>query len=862
MRAALEQGGQYTTESRAVRGDGAVAWVVSRGRVVRDASGEPVRILGTVLDVTDARQQSDQRLSALQRATAVSQVAAELANAARFEDLADVVLRGAKVLGAQSSALAIYASEGGPLRLHMTRGLADEVQEHVDYPVEGIELELDEAQPTQYSAIRGERVLLGTQAEMLDRFPATREGSEVLGVRAIAALPLRVEGKILGSFLAIWTVEHPFAEDDVELLEALAAQIALSVSRLRADDERATAVAAMAEANQRLQLLADAGRVLSGSLDITQQIGQLAELVVPALGDWCWIVVTDEQGRLHDLASAHRDPARRDELERYVESMVTVMTDAAGARVVTRTGQPLVLPEIDRERIAAALSDPEAQESLTRLGAASGAIVPLVARGQTLGALGLFTGKERGPHTQGEIDTAVEIGRRAGLALHHARLYGQQRDLADALQRSMLTAPPEPNHCEIAVRYVPAAEGAEIGGDWYDAFLQEDGGTVLAIGDVAGHDTRAAAAMGQVRGLLRGIGYSSGGTPAQILTELDRAIQGLALDTMATALVGRLEESDEDLRAGRTWFRWSSAGHPAPILMDADGEVVLLDGTPADLLLGVAPSTHREDRVVCLTRGQHRPALHRRAGGAPRPGRRRRHGGAHRRCCASTQVCRSRSCATGCSSGCSCPMPRTTSPSSPSGCTRRASPARPSRGRRSFRRASSRLRTCTRRPRPSPESQSVARRPRRRPSRVRVRAGRSTATGASQPRHTDSTRRPATSTMTEAATGSGSRPAGPASTVSATAPISAATALYGPGWTMSARCARSTSRMSAPPTAVSVPMNTTDALGSPSSCAFCAPMTVKKPSVTASRTTSSVVRRESQPEKKNVTAAVIATVGR
>ena len=71
----------------------------------------------------------------------------------------------------------------------------------------------------------------------------------------------------------------------------------------------------MAEANERLQPLADAGRVLSGSLDITEQIGQLAELVVPALGDWCWLVVTDEQGRLHELASAHRDPARREELQ-------------------------------------------------------------------------------------------------------------------------------------------------------------------------------------------------------------------------------------------------------------------------------------------------------------------------------------------------------------------------------------------------------------------------------------------------------------------------------------------------------------------------------------------------------------------
>jgi serine phosphatase RsbU (regulator of sigma subunit) len=72
---------------------------------------------------------------------------------------------------------------------------------------------------------------------------------------------------------------------------------------------------------------------------------------------------------------------------------------------------------------------------------------------------------------------------------------------------------------------------------------------------------------------------------------------------MATALVGRLEESDEDLRAGRTWFRWSSAGHPAPVLIDADRNVTLLDGVPADLMLGVAPGMPRADRVVCLEQG-------------------------------------------------------------------------------------------------------------------------------------------------------------------------------------------------------------------------------------------------------------------
>ena len=197
------------------------------------------------------------------------------------------------------------------------------------------------------------------------------------------------------------------------------------------------------------------------------------------------------------------------------------------------------------------------------------------------------------------METAVEVGRRAGLALHHARLYGQQRALADALQHSMLTDPPEPEDCEIVVRYVPAAAGAEIGGDWYDAFLEPGGATVLAIGDVVGHDTTAAAAMGQLRGLLRGISFSGGAPPAQVLTQLDLAVRGLGLDTMATALVARLEREDD----GRTQLRWSSAGHPAPVLLRPDGQVQVLDGDLPDLLLGVDPTVDRHDRVAVLPAG-------------------------------------------------------------------------------------------------------------------------------------------------------------------------------------------------------------------------------------------------------------------
>ena len=602
MQRAMDEHGQFTAEFRALKVDGSERWMVARGRLVTDSRGEPVRLLGTILDVTDARRQAAQRLSAMHRATAIAEVAAELANAARMEDLPEIMQRGAQVLGAQSSALAIFDADDGPLRLHMTNRLTDEVQVHVEYPVAGIEIELDDTQPTQYAAMHGRRVLLADPEEAFTRFPAVREGFEVLGLRAMAALPLRVEGRLLGAWVALWSTDHPFASDDVEVLEALAAQIALSVSRLRSDAERAAAVTAMAEANHRLQMLAEAGRILSGTLEIDEQVRELAALVVPALADWCWLVATDEQGRLHEMGSAHRDPSRNDEVAAFTRLMLNVMTDEASARVVTSTGVPMVVQSVDWDRVARVLPDPTAREALARLGIGSGAVVPLVARGQTLGALGLFNREERAPLSPAESDTAIEIGLRAGLALHHARLFGQQRDLAEALQRSMLTDPPEPEHSDIVVRYVPAAAGAEIGGDWYDAFVQPSGQTVIAIGDVVGHDTRAAAAMGQVRGLLRGIGYSSGASPAELLTELDQAIEGLALDTMATALVARLEQDDEDLKAGRIRLRWSSAGHPPPAVLTADGEAMLLD-EPAELLLGVKPDSPRREHVTVLERG-------------------------------------------------------------------------------------------------------------------------------------------------------------------------------------------------------------------------------------------------------------------
>jgi serine phosphatase RsbU (regulator of sigma subunit) len=200
---------------------------------------------------------------------------------------------------------------------------------------------------------------------------------------------------------------------------------------------------------------------------------------------------------------------------------------------------------------------------------------------------------QRGGHQLGQPpdgDVRVELGGEPGA------------DLAEGLQRSLLSEPPVADGLQIAVRYVPAAEAARVGGDWYDAFLAPDGGTLLVIGDVVGHDTQAAAAMGQVRGLLRGIAFTTGDSPAAVLTRLDHAVTGLHPDTTVTSVVARVE-AGPGRPDGAIRILWSNAGHPPPMVVTADGSVTVLSAARADLLLGWDPDTTRAESEATLARG-------------------------------------------------------------------------------------------------------------------------------------------------------------------------------------------------------------------------------------------------------------------
>ena len=384
-------------------------------------------------------------------------------------------------------------------------------------------------------------------------------------------------------------------------------------ARHRAEEERVAAMAAREEAaaqaaraaaeaelaGQHMMLLGDINLAMTSTLDTDEAVDRFAHLVVPLLTDWCLVSVFDPGGTRRDVGRAHRDPAMTDAMHRYADLRVATNLATAPVPQLRRSQHPVVIRDLTQARLDAMVSSPEARAALAVLQPSALAAFPLIARGEVFGALTLVNGPERGPHPDAELRTAEIASRRAALALDNARLASANQQVAERLQLSLLSPPVQPDQLELAVRYRPATQGVSIGGDWYDAFLQPDGDTVLVIGDVMGHDIEAAAAMGQVKTLVRAIAYDRLEKPAELLRRVDHAIVGLAVPAIATALVCRVEQDDAARADGTRRIRWSSAGHPEAMLLLADG-TVSQPAAPVGPPLGIGWLGDRVDGVATL----------------------------------------------------------------------------------------------------------------------------------------------------------------------------------------------------------------------------------------------------------------------
>ncbi len=258
----------------------------------------------------------------------------------------------------------------------------------------------------------------------------------------------------------------------------------------------------------------------------------------------------------------------------------------------------------------------------------SAVIAPIRSTREVLGALTLGRAETAGDFTPADLPLLEDIARRAGLALDNARLYQRQRKVAETMQNHLLPQMPVVPGLQMTVRYLPAPDASQVGGDWYDAFTLPDAATALAIGDVVGHDLEAAAGMAQLRNMLRAYAWSQQDPPSRIVTRLDEAITPITDVGMATLIFARLTGTDD----GRWELSWTNAGHLPPLLVTRDGLAhFLTDGH--GILLAPAPACHGPTpRPYCLAVQRFcstptawwRPRPYPRRGPPPAPSARRR----------------------------------------------------------------------------------------------------------------------------------------------------------------------------------------------------------------------------------------------
>jgi PAS domain S-box-containing protein len=358
-----------------------------------------------------------------------------------------------------------------------------------------------------------------------------------------------------------------------------------------------TARAAAERAQRQLALLAEATTALAASLDVDDSIDQLSRLVVPLMADWCTVQLFTPDGRTQRVAARHRDTDHAPLMRRVERLLARGLSDESMTAGVLRGGTP-VLVDVDDEALDRGIADPDLRALYRQIGLRHAIVVPLRARSSVLGALTLFTDGSGRTYDEDDLTIAADLARRAALAIDNTLLYQREHEVAEQLQRSLLPGLPQVTGLDPAARYLPSASGAQVGGDWYDVFPLPDGTVGLAIGDVMGHDMTAAAAMGQLRSVLRSYAWQ-GDSPAVVLDRLDQLVQGLDMAQLATCVYGRLQLPTAD---GPGHVQLCNAGHLPPVLRGPDGSVRLLGGAPS-LLVGAALGTTRAEAEEPLLPG-------------------------------------------------------------------------------------------------------------------------------------------------------------------------------------------------------------------------------------------------------------------
>lgn len=420
---------EYQVEYRIVRPGGPLRWVAARGRAIVDTGGQPVRMLGICRDVSERRWTQEARdfvaeasrvlATTLDPQTAIKSltqiVVPRLADWCVVHVLeADGALRPAQVVhrDAAKAALASNILRRWPTQPEDSDGAFEAVRT---------------GKPILVPRIEREQLL----ARARDR--EHRQAIESLGLRSAVTVPLQARGRMLGA-LSLLSAESRriYGDADVRLAAEIASWAALAIDNAQLHGQAEEAHAAAEHARRQIETLAEISAELAVALDPLTALQQLAARLVPALADCC-ITYGFDGKTISRLGLAHRDPAKLGLVAALRDSGAPTLEDHSGAGAVIRTGEPILASEISPELLERSVRNVDHLRAVRALTPESAMVVPLKARGRTLGAIAFAATAESGRrYGTSDLKIAMELANRAALLIDNARLYAEARSAVQA----------------------------------------------------------------------------------------------------------------------------------------------------------------------------------------------------------------------------------------------------------------------------------------------------------------------------------------------------------------------------------------------------------------------------------------------
>jgi len=515
--------------------------------------------------VTAANPKAPEPPAFTERPDALFEVARALAEALTADEVATALFDHAlSTLGANSVGLWLVGPDGV---IRFSAGAGEGGSSEVgDIPPES-------DLPAAVAMRTGEVVVFGDREERDERWPVLHHIRS--DTESVVVLLLSARGRRMGVMHIGWRERGNPLGPGLPLLHALADLCAGALDRAQLHD-------AERRARETLEFLSQGTRLMVSALDPDMVIQSLVRLAVPRLAPWCAVYVAEDD----KLVRTAVEMAGAEELAGAVRAAGPLPVDApVSVAEAYRTGQVIVVPAMDPDQVHAIYGAELANRILSLPGAPwSALIVPIEAVGQTIGVMSLQSPEWTGGMPPAEVRfAAAELAGRAGMSLRNARRYRAQVDSVALLSAALLPAAmPKVDGHRFTARYVPSA-GGDVSGDWYEAELMPGGLLLVGIGDASGHGVPAAATMAHVRNAARGLAVA-GIRPGRMLEHLSELVMQSSDDHIATALYGLLDP------ATGTGV-WANAGHPPPIAVRPDGEVVLV----SDMVAGAPIGSGRHD---------------------------------------------------------------------------------------------------------------------------------------------------------------------------------------------------------------------------------------------------------------------------